>query len=252
MRLFFLFLVLLNLVYFLFIGIGRRATGDVNESANTGIRPGIKELKVVTHTPFKLKHKETHTVIINKIQKSKTGLSIGSSLPDESTSQMAINKINYCYSLGPINDELNLLAIENYFKKTQQEFSVKEVSQKVASAYWVYLGGYDNLDQAKKVAKSLQLKGVNGFFIVKSGGDKNSLSLGYFKNPEDARKRKNELVSLGFPARIRPQSAPKKIYWIDYMSLSMLKLPSGLRLAKLIGTNAIQQVQHTCQAAGTK
>lgn len=250
MRLFFLLLILLNLIYFLFVGISKPAHHVVNESGNSGIRPGIKELTVLTVPPSSRKNNVIHSDIAKQSQKIKADLNMGSLLPNESSSQSLGNKINYCYSLGPINGESNLSAIENYLKNTQQVFTVREVDQHAVSAYWVFLGKFNNPDQAKQVAKSLKIKGVTGFFIVKSGDNENSLSLGYFKNPDDAHKRQNDLVALGFPAHIKPQTIAKKIYWIDYTSYTTTKLLSNLRLDKLSGSDAIHQVRQTCPLPG--
>ena len=52
-----------------------------------------------------------------------------------------------------------------------------------------------------------------------SGGDQpNTVSLGLFKDQENARKRRAEVTAAGFPARIteRTESAPQ--YWLDLVA----------------------------------
>ena len=51
--------------------------------------------------------------------------------------------------------------------------------------------------------------------MVGAGEQPNSVSLGVFKDPANARRRLDEVVAAGFPARMleRVQNAPQ--YWLD-------------------------------------
>ena len=56
---------------------------------------------------------------------------------------------------------------------------------------------------------------IGDYFVVSSGDQPNTISLGLFKDPANARKRRDEIVAAGFPARMSERSESVPEYWLD-------------------------------------
>ena len=51
--------------------------------------------------------------------------------------------------------------------------------------------------------------------MVSSGDQPNTISLGLFKDPDNARKRRDEVVAAGFEPRMTQRSESVPEYWLD-------------------------------------
>ncbi len=51
--------------------------------------------------------------------------------------------------------------------------------------------------------------------MVSSGDQPNTISLGLFKDPANARKRRDDVIAAGFPARMSERSESVPEYWLD-------------------------------------
>lgn len=85
--------------------------------------------------------------------------------------------------------------------------------------YWVILPPYPSREGAAKAAAILKRKGIKDFYIISSGENKNSLSLGVFSTRKHAETRQKRIVALkaALPApTIKTKSVPAKAYWIEF------------------------------------
>ncbi|MGH8156967.1 MAG: SPOR domain-containing protein [Rhodanobacter sp.] len=120
-----------------------------------------------------------------------------------------------CLALGPFATPQDLrnarqaLAVQATRMRSRQE----QTSQ--TSGWWVYLPATGSRQQALEQARQLGAHNFNDYFVVSSGDQPNSISLGVFKDPANARKRRDEVIAAGFPARMieRGDSVPE--YWLD-------------------------------------
>lgn len=120
-----------------------------------------------------------------------------------------------CLSLGPFATPQDLrnarqaLAAEVTRMRSRQE----QASQ--ASGWWVYLPPAASRAQALAQVRELSAHHISDYFVVSSGDQSNTISLGVFKDPANARKRRDDIIAAGFPARMseRSESAPE--YWLD-------------------------------------
>jgi hypothetical protein len=78
---------------------------------------------------------------------------------------------------------------------------------------WVYLPAYPGREEALKVLRELQSRGVDSF-IVGDGEDENAISLGYFASEESAEGLRVKMNNAGYPARVRHTAQTVTEYWV--------------------------------------
>ena len=84
------------------------------------------------------------------------------------------------------------------------------------SGWWVYLPALGPAVHRRwQQARQLGERHIDDYFVVSSGDQPNTISLGLFKDPANARKRRDEVVAAGFPARMNERSETVPEYWLD-------------------------------------
>ena len=85
-------------------------------------------------------------------------------------------------------------------------------------SWWVYLPAPGSRAQALALTRQLAARGISDYFVVSSGDQPNTISLGLFKDQDNARKRRADVAAAGFPARVteRAETAPQ--YWLDLVT----------------------------------
>jgi hypothetical protein len=120
-----------------------------------------------------------------------------------------------CLALGPFATPQDLrnarlaLAPQTTRMRSRQE----QASQ--ASGWWVYLPAAGSRAQALEQARQLGAHDIGDYFVVSSGDQSDTISLGLFKDPDNARKRRDEVTAAGFPARMSERSESVPEYWLD-------------------------------------
>lgn len=121
-----------------------------------------------------------------------------------------------CYTLGPFRDKKMLNELQASLKEYVEDMAVRKRVEAQKHRYWVYVPQLPSRKQARAMAKQLRAKNINDFYIVSSGGSKNSISLGHFKQASHASRRMNRMLALGFKAQTRIIYRDLDIYWLDY------------------------------------
>ncbi len=86
------------------------------------------------------------------------------------------------------------------------------------TGWWVYLPSLGSRAQALAVAQRLGERHISDYFVVSAGDQPNAISLGLFKDPANARNRRDEIVTAGFPARMQARSEDVPEYWLDLVA----------------------------------
>lgn len=121
-----------------------------------------------------------------------------------------------CYTLGPFKDKNILKRASESLAEQVDEVSVRKLQQSEKHRYWVYIPAVESRSAAKKMAAELKAKNISDFYIVLRGSEKNSISLGHFKEPAFASRRMKMLTDLGFNATIEVIYREYDVYWLDY------------------------------------
>lgn len=120
-----------------------------------------------------------------------------------------------CLAIGPFDTPQDLrnartaLAGPGVRARSRQEHATE------TRAWWVYLPAPGTRAQALALARRLEAAQVGDYFVMSSGDQSNAISLGLFKDPSNARKRRDEVTAAGFPAQIQERTEQVPEYWLD-------------------------------------
>lgn len=120
-----------------------------------------------------------------------------------------------CMALGPFASLQALRSARSKLEsQTARSRSRQELSQQ-SRGWWVYLPAQASRTQALAQAQRLSDAHIDDYFVVSSGDQPNTISLGLFKDPANARKRRDEVMAAGFPAQMTERVETVPEYWLD-------------------------------------
>ncbi|HEV2679793.1 MAG TPA: SPOR domain-containing protein [Rhodanobacter sp.] len=120
-----------------------------------------------------------------------------------------------CMALGPFATPQDLRNARQVLAAQATRMRSRQEQASQTSGWWVYLPAAGSRAQALEQARQLGAKHIGDYFVVSSGDQTNTVSLGLFKDPANARKRRDEVVAAGFPARMSERSESVPEYWLD-------------------------------------
>ncbi|MEM1090308.1 MAG: SPOR domain-containing protein [Pseudomonadota bacterium] len=178
-------LLLANLGYYAF-GTTQTRRGPV---ALPPLPPGVAELKLIAE-------REAEMLV--------TDGDLGGNLTSE------------CFSLGPFTNQSDLRraaqAMSPYVGASRQ----RQDQRLVDRGFWVYLPAVATREEAINQARSLSEAGLNDYYVVTGGDRENTVSLGLFREQNNAMRRRRSLQALGFEAEIARRQEEAVVYWFDY------------------------------------
>ncbi|HWU77390.1 MAG TPA: SPOR domain-containing protein [Rhodanobacter sp.] len=120
-----------------------------------------------------------------------------------------------CLTLGPFDTPQDLRNARQALSGQTTRMRSRQELASQTSGWWVYLPAASSRAKALEQARQLDAHQISDYFVVGSGDQSNTISLGLFKDPANARKRRDEVVAAGLPAQLseRSQSVPE--YWLD-------------------------------------
>lgn len=133
--------------------------------------------------------------------------------PAKDSSQSGISYS--CLTLGPFATPQDLRNARRALAAQVSRMRSRQEQASQTTGWWVYLPASDSRAQALEQARQLDEHHIGDYFVVSSGDQPNTISLGLFKDPANARKRRDEVVAAGFPARMAERSESVPEYWLD-------------------------------------
>jgi hypothetical protein len=120
-----------------------------------------------------------------------------------------------CIALGPFATQADMRNMRSTLSSQAARMRQRQEQTTQTTGWWVYLPGGGSRDKALELGRRLTAANVGEYFIVGSGDQPNTISLGLFKDPANARRRREQVVAAGFPAQMteRTESVPE--YWLD-------------------------------------
>lgn len=141
-----------------------------------------------------------------------------------------------CVALGPFATPQDLRVARQALEAKVERSRVRQEQVTESGSWWVYLPPATSRIQALARARQLADRHVSDYFVVSSGEHANSVSLGLFKDPDNARRRRDEVIAAGFPARMIQRAETVPAYWLD------LVVPAGAgidwRSPQLVGVQS--------------
>ncbi len=121
-----------------------------------------------------------------------------------------------CFSAGPFDVEANVHAAQETLDQLVLKTNIRKITTTQEAGYWVYLPALASRAEALKKGRELAAAFVRDYYVVTSGDNENSISLGLYREPYNADSRINELSSKGFQVNkeIRIEQWPE--FWLDF------------------------------------
>ena len=120
-----------------------------------------------------------------------------------------------CQSLGPFEDSASLRRAMDALLPKVERIQFREVEATALHGYRVFLPAAANRQQALEAARLLAARGIADYYVVTAGDQENTVSLGIFRELDNATKRRDSVAALGFNAVVEPRTEPVRQWWID-------------------------------------
>jgi len=163
--------------------------------------PGVTELRLLSELPQTPSAASTSATV---------------AVPAADTTTAPPRVLSYsCVALGPFATPQDLRNARQALTAQATRMRSRQEQASQTSGWWVYLPAAGSRAQALEQARQLGAHQIGDYFVVSSGDQPNTISLGLFKDPANARKRRDEVVAAGFPARMSERSESVPEYWLD-------------------------------------
>jgi len=120
-----------------------------------------------------------------------------------------------CQSLGPFESAKALRTAMDALLPKVERIQYREVQAMALHGYRVYLPASADRAQALEAARLLAKRGIADYYVVTAGDQENTVSLGIFRELDNATKRRDAVAALGFNAVVEPRTEPVRQWWID-------------------------------------
>ena len=131
----------------------------------------------------------------------------------ESKAELASDR---CATLGPFPTQADLRAAMNALTPLTKRIQFRETHATQTRGYWVFLPAMASREQALGAARTLSAKGVRDYYVVTAGDQQNTISLGLFRDQNNAERRRAEIAALGFGAQTNARTEDLPAYWLDF------------------------------------
>ncbi len=213
MRKLFFALILMNLIFFISTLIY-----NANKDGEIAlVEEGVTPLKVLPHSPEK-----------------------------RYSASNAIEGTSSCFTVGPFYSEKAAQLVAGNIRTFGMEVTIRSMKSKETLNYLVYIPSQSSKKVAQDIVKDLWQHSVDDYRIVESGPYKYSITFGFHKNFEQAKRATEYIRYLGYDAKYTEQKIKRKVYWIDYDEPLGTGIPA-LSWSKAIDPDAnVQIIPRTC------
>ena len=126
-----------------------------------------------------------------------------------------------CLDIGPFPGRAEMDRAFQALTPLATRIQFREEVQRNQRGWWVYLPAPDSREAALAVARDLSAQGLRDYYVVTAGSNENTVSLGLFRDRDNAEKRRAEVRDAGYAAEITPRIDERPEFWIS------LEVPMG-------------------------
>jgi hypothetical protein len=120
-----------------------------------------------------------------------------------------------CHTLGPFSTQAELRRVMDVLAPVAGRIQFREGRQTTSRGFWVYIPPLPTRSEALGVARELSARGIRDYYVVTAGDQENTVSLGLFRDPDNAERRRAEVAALGFAPALRERSEEQNVWWVD-------------------------------------
>lgn len=121
-----------------------------------------------------------------------------------------------CLAIGPFTNQVDLRSTRTALAPRTVRSRQRQEQTSESHGWRVFLPAQATRDLALAQARRLEAKGVKDYFVVSAAGEmQNSVALGLFHDPANAKKRRDEVIAAGFPARMSERTEVIPVWWLD-------------------------------------
>jgi hypothetical protein len=121
-----------------------------------------------------------------------------------------------CYTVGVFNSRSEIRSILDVLKTQVIKIRTRKVISTQEAGYWVYIPAMKSREEALSVGRQLSQYDIKDYYVVTGGENENTLSLGLFRDSQNADSRLQELLSKGFKAEKQVKVEQWPEFWLDY------------------------------------
>ena len=125
-----------------------------------------------------------------------------------------------CTTLGPFPTQSDLRRAMTVLTPLTERLQFRESRTLRSRGWWVYLPAFASREAALAAARQLSSKGVRDYYVVTAGDQENTISLGLFRDGENAVRRRDEIKAFGLDVQLNERTEDTPEYWLDYAVLS--------------------------------
>jgi hypothetical protein len=211
LRLLFVLLIAFNIAVGAWLLLGQNDT-----HAHLPTDPGVKKLHLLSELPPPTSVTQSATAA-NVAVAAPAASAASSAAANPLAAQPSTNTLSYaCMALGPFATQEDLRVARNALEPQVQRMRARQEQTTQSHGWWVYLPATSNHAAALAEARQLGAKNIQDYFVISGAGDdQNTVSLGLFKDPANARKRRDQIAAAGFPAQMSERTETVPEYWLD-------------------------------------
>ncbi len=120
-----------------------------------------------------------------------------------------------CLKVGPFTTQAEMRLAFAALSPHVGQIQYTVADSAVSRGWWVYLSA-PNRAEALSKARALSTHGVRDYYVITAGEQQNSISLGLFQDPANARRRLMQIRALGFAAQLRQRVEQVPQYYIEF------------------------------------
>lgn len=225
MRLLFLFLILINGLIYLWYTFYS------------------EPLQATTQIPFGAAPK---LVLLSEAGEIKTTQEATDQGPPALSADVPDAPVQRCYTLGPFMNKEIMVEASQTLTLSGRAFEKRVSEKKEQIGYWVYLPPFSSIEKAQEKAQEFKLLGDRHFYVVKSPSEyANAISLGVFRDKENAQRRHRQIRNLGYEARLEGRFRQNPVFWLDYTEIPDIQ---ALDTREMVGA---QRLPRSCETVAS-
>ncbi|MFZ2236161.1 MAG: SPOR domain-containing protein [Dokdonella sp.] len=121
-----------------------------------------------------------------------------------------------CTSIGPFSNRSAVRSAIIALTPLTRRIQFREGQLERSRGWWVFLPTFPDRNSALASAREMSERGVKDYYVITAGDQQNTVSLGLFRDRDNAEKRQRELAALGVQAEIGERTELDPGFWIDF------------------------------------